>query len=53
MLDYRAMYYHLAACVSDAVDLLTVAKQLGEKTFLYDDPPPVPVSVVKDKDADE
>ena len=41
MPDYKAMYFHLAARVADAVELLVEAQQTGEEAFMRDDPPPL------------
>lgn len=36
MPDYKSMYFHLAASVADAVELLIKAQQEGESSYVKD-----------------
>ena len=43
MPNYKAMYFHLAARVADAAELLVEAQKAGEEAFMRDDPPPLSI----------
>ncbi|AET67447.1 hypothetical protein Desor_1811 [Desulfosporosinus orientis DSM 765] len=38
MLDYRKMYFQLAAKVADAMDILLIAQEEGETEFMNGEP---------------
>ncbi|SHH95606.1 hypothetical protein [Desulfosporosinus lacus] len=53
MLDYRKMYFQLAAKVADAMDILLKALQEGEADFMDAEPfPGFKVVAIKDEDLD-
>lgn len=53
MLDYRKMYFQLAAKVADAMDILLKAQQEGEAEFMNEEPVPgLKVLAIKDEDHD-
>ena len=52
-MDYKKMYFQLAAKVADALDILLKALQEGESEFLDGDPfPGLKVITIKDENRD-
>jgi hypothetical protein len=53
MLDYKKMYFQLAAKVADAMDILLKALQEGESKFMNEEPfPGFKVVTIKDENRD-
>ena len=53
MIDFKTMYFQLAAKVADAMDILLKALQEGEAEFMNEEPVPgFKVVAIKDEDRD-
>jgi hypothetical protein len=55
VLDYKVMYFQLAAKVANAVDILVEAQQQGESDYTEAEPPVISLkkSGAQKKDSDE
>ncbi|AFQ44343.1 hypothetical protein [Desulfosporosinus meridiei] len=52
-MDYKTMYFQLAAKVADALDILLKAQQEGEAHFMNEEPGPgLKVLAIKDENRD-
>ena len=53
MMDYRKMYFQLAAKVADAMDILSKAQEEGEAAFMNGEPfPELKVIAIQEENRD-